>query len=139
MLVEIVYMSRAQSPMSDRDLKALLVEARRNNERQGITGLLMYHHGSFLQLLEGEEQVITDVYDKIRRDPRHARVTQLYSHVLAERHFSDWSMGFVNVDNMDKDKLPGLSDILSSEFDVSALRQLKAASIDIMLYFKEQV
>ncbi|MCL2915728.1 BLUF domain-containing protein [Shewanella corallii] len=138
MLFELVYMSRAQSPMVERDLTALLVEARANNERVGITGMLLYRNGSFLQLLEGEEQQVLKLYDTVRQDPRHGRVTQLYSHHLPQRHFADWSMGFVNADRVDEEQLPGLSDIMSDRFDASALQQMKAASVEILLYFKDQ-
>ena len=138
MLFEIVYMSRAQSPMAERDLKALLVEARRNNEQLGITGMLLYRNGSFLQLLEGEEKQVTRLYESIRQDPRHARVTQLYSHFLPSRHFADWSMGFVNADSLADEQLPGLSNIMSEGFDPTALQQMKSASVDILLYFKDR-
>ncbi|MGI2260346.1 BLUF domain-containing protein [Shewanella sp. GXUN23E] len=138
MYFELVYMSRAQSPLLPRDLNALLEQARVGNASLGISGVLLYQSGSFVQLLEGEEPAVRELFNKIKRDPRHSRVTQLYAGYLLERHFADWSMGFVDTDRLDGESAVGLSNILSSDFDDSELQALKAASVDILLYFKHQ-
>ena len=72
----------------------LLEHARRNNEKAGVTGMLLYKDGNFMQVLEGEERVVQALSAKIGRDPRHEKMVTLLEGPLAEREFSDWSMGF---------------------------------------------
>ena len=92
---QLVYCSSAVRPMDEAALTSLLLRARANNTRLGITGVLLYHDGSFLQVLEGAEAVVRSLFDRIVRDPAHSSVVELLSRPIEQREFPGWSMGFV--------------------------------------------
>lgn len=116
---QVIYSSAAVAPFTETELGQLLARARVNNERLGISGLLLYDEGSFLQVLEGEQQVIEKLYDKIEQDKRHHRLVALLRRDVEERHFGQWRMGFAAVNAFSK-KLPGYSDYLRARGDASA-------------------
>jgi len=90
----IIYMSRGVRPMSEDALRELLQKARTDNERQSITGALVYGDGQFMQIIEGDESVLAVLYAKLLQDPRHINVVKLADKQIAQRSFQDWSMGF---------------------------------------------
>jgi hypothetical protein len=78
----------------------------------GITGLLLYRDGDFLQVLEGDAEAVEKIYDDILKDPRHTGVIRVLKQEIEEREFSDWKMGFINLDEVNPDDIPGFSDFL---------------------------
>ncbi len=98
MLMRLIYASEASQPMGPGELEALLAAARRGNERRALTGLLVFDHRAFLQVLEGEAERVSEVFCRIAADPRHRRVLILDARAVAERLFGDWSMGFAAAD-----------------------------------------
>jgi hypothetical protein len=97
-MLNLVYSSVAAKPFSRAELLDLLQHAREKNARLGITGILLYKKGSFMQALEGEESAVRALYAAIRTDPRHRQVVTLADLPIAQPRFSDWSMGFENLD-----------------------------------------
>lgn len=73
-------------------LGGILVAARRNNRRDGLTGALICRHDIYLQLLEGPADAVAAVFARIRRDDRHNDVAQLSSTHIDVRMFPDWDM-----------------------------------------------
>ena len=61
-------------PMSNDALKELLHVSRANNERNRITGMLLYKNGHFMQVIEGEEARVTELMNIIKKDIRHKNV-----------------------------------------------------------------
>ena len=108
---QIIYSSAATVPFSDNDLAMLLLRARNNNERMGVTGLLLCHEGSFLQVLEGEQAALDSLFVTISADKRHDRIVKLLGREVEERQFDAWKMGFVSMSAIPK-TLPGFSDYL---------------------------
>jgi hypothetical protein len=92
-LFQLIYVSEATAPMSEVKLRALLYEARTRNGTLDITGLLLHARNKFLQVLEGSEEAVRDLYDAIRTDPRHTNVEVLLTTTADERTFPDWRMG----------------------------------------------
>ena len=78
MLSHLVYVSTACEPIGDEELAELLEQTRAQNERQSITGMLLYKDGRFIRLLEGQEDDVQDIFEKIRRDERHYNVQLLW-------------------------------------------------------------
>jgi Sensors of blue-light using FAD len=111
-MIEIIYASAQSQPFSTKQLTELLEKARKNNQALGVSGLLLYHRGSFLQVLEGDEQVVDALYEKIGHDPRHNRFVVIKRSVVTERSFADWSMGFVEVNPAVAKKLEGFNQFL---------------------------
>jgi len=109
------YVSTQRVPLGHDELLAMLEMARRNNEMQGITGLLLHRAGSFFQILEGAQDVVLRMFEKIRADSRHERVEVVSEGAISERQFSDWKMAFVDLEDQDLSALPGFSDLLNNK------------------------
>lgn len=99
----LVYVSASRVAMSDVDLERLLATARENNSEAGVTGVLLYHDGSFFQVLEGDKDQVTRIFNAIERDPRHSRVIVLQTRAAPERAFPVWSMGYVRTSDLRPD------------------------------------
>ncbi len=95
-MLQLVYSSAATEPFSAPALAKLLATARARNDLFNITGMLLYHSGSFLQVLEGPESGIDMIYRSIARDPRHTSTKVLVRQEIARREFEKWSMGFAD-------------------------------------------
>jgi hypothetical protein len=97
-MYELVYASAARRLFNPLELAELLKKARAKNHKLGISGILLYHEGSFLQVLEGEENAVKSLYRTIQADERHWRVLALREGPVGARSFDTWSMGFVSLD-----------------------------------------
>lgn len=96
MTLQAIYISAATQHFSSEELAELLAKARENNTQNGVSGLLVYHQGSFLQILEGPAQAVEDTLDIIASDPRHTNVQVLLRDHVDEPEYEEWSMGFVD-------------------------------------------
>ena len=108
-LLRIVYVSEAAAPCSTHELARILVVARNNNQRDGLTGVVLHHEGSFLQLLEGPAETVRARFADIVEDPRHRKVTVLEIADVAERIFGAWTMGSLDPSALDEDASEFLS------------------------------
>ena len=97
-LFSLVYSSRASSNLRDSSLTALLRNARAHNQQARLSGLLLYGQGQFLQVLEGTEPALSELYARIEADSRHLEVRLLAYGPIAARSFPDWRMGFAVTD-----------------------------------------
>ena len=93
-MFHICYVSSAIRPFTKPQLLALHRRSKEKNQRLGITGLLLYQDGNFMQVLEGEEQNVRHLYETIYGDPRHKDIYILFAERVAEREFPNWSMAF---------------------------------------------
>ncbi len=100
MLVRLLYASRAANPMSEAQLSAILRSSREHNPSEGLTGLLCYSDGIFIQVLEGGRDAVNARYKTIVGDERHRDVVLLSYEEVGERHFAGWSMGQVNLSRL---------------------------------------
>jgi hypothetical protein len=115
-LIQLAYVSLESHALSEQDLVDLLRQARKFNAANGITGMLLYKDGMFLQVLEGDPLVVSRLYDSIRKDTRHKGITRLYAEWVSERQFGYWSMGFQNLTHWQAPSLPGVSPIFDVPF-----------------------
>jgi len=111
-LIQIVYVSSAVVPFSDIDLEELLKVSKGNNGRCGVSGLLLYHEGNFMQLLEGPKLQVEALEARIVRDPRHRGYICLLQRQIEQATFAGWSMGFRRLKKEDFPGKPGFSDFL---------------------------
>jgi Sensors of blue-light using FAD len=116
--LQLIYASAATSPFTEQELGSLLVRARANNQRLGVSGLLVHHAGSFFQVLEGSPDAVQALYDRIALDKRHTRVLPLARGLVSQRAFGDWSMGFVTGAHPQLKALPGFNDFLRHGFEL---------------------
>lgn len=94
MLVRLVYFSRSTRDMTLLDIQKILEVARDNNNALQICGMLCYEQRYFLQALEGERDVVNELYLDIAGDPRHDEVTIISYNEVEDRWFGAWNMGF---------------------------------------------
>jgi len=96
MLVRLLYASRAVDPAVVA-IDEILAKSRQGNPSSGITGILCYGGGIFLQAIEGGRNAVSELYGHIQRDPRHKDVVLMHYEEISERRFSGWTMGQVNM------------------------------------------
>ncbi|QEL20422.1 BLUF domain-containing protein [Limnoglobus roseus] len=111
-MLQVVYVSAAGLPFTQAQLVALLKKSRAKNASLGVTGLLLYHAGSFLQVLEGPDAAVDALARTIAADDRHHRVRFLVRRDAPEAAFAGWSMGFVDVTRDDYGDVLGHVDYL---------------------------
>ena len=99
MLVRLLYASRVLDKRPEA-IDAILAQSRQYNPTCGITGILCYGGGIFLQAIEGGRMAVNDLYGHIQRDPRHTEVALLLYEEITERRFSGWTMGQVNLQKL---------------------------------------
>ena len=92
MLVRLLYVSRAVSPDSPEVIESILSDSRAHNLGQGITGILCYGGGIFLQAIEGGRNAVSELYGHIQKDARHKDVVLLHYEEITERRFGGWTM-----------------------------------------------
>ncbi len=97
MLVRLMYVSRASDSVNQNELVAILKKSKANNVGIGVTGVLCFSAGIFLQVLEGGRSAVSALYNKIATDPRHHDVVLLSYEEVTERSFAGWSMGRANL------------------------------------------
>jgi hypothetical protein len=97
MLVRLMYASRAVPAIDQEELLAILRKSKAENPAEGITGVLCFSGGIFLQVLEGGRSAVNRLYNQIVADPRHTQVELLLYQEIGERRFAGWSMGQVNL------------------------------------------
>ncbi|MBU3737640.1 MAG: BLUF domain-containing protein [Rhodoferax sp.] len=95
MLVRLLYASRAVDTGPEA-IEAILTQSRQHNPECGITGILCYGGGIFLQAIEGGRMPVSELYGHIQKDARHKDVVLLHYEEISERRFGGWSMGQVN-------------------------------------------
>jgi len=111
-MFHIGYVSSAIREFTKPQLLALHRRSREKNQRLGITGLLLYQDGNFMQVLEGEEQNVRHLYETIYADPCHKDIYILFAETIPEREFPNWSMAFRDLNEEDGRGREGFSDFL---------------------------
>ena len=97
MLVRLMYASRALPSVNQEELVSILRKSKANNPGAGITGVLCYSQGIFLQVLEGGRSAVNQLYNRVAADPRHTDVELMIYEEIGQRNFAGWSMGQVNM------------------------------------------
>ena len=113
-IFSLVYVSSATLPFSGEDLRALLATCRKNNAALGVTGMLLYKDGNFMQVLEGDEGAVRGLYARIEADSRHRGEITLQEGFTEGRQFPDWSMGFRDLNAPEERSTPGYSEFLNA-------------------------
>ena len=102
-MLHLTYISTAKN-VSEDDVADVLAASRRNNARDGITGLLMFNGKRFLQSLEGPAPLVEAAYNRIKADRRHRAPVLLASRTVDVRQFGDWEMAFEQVRAFEQSK-----------------------------------
>lgn len=100
------------------DFPNIIDVSKRENDRHGITGILFYDQGRFVQIMEGKEQNIHQLLDNIRKDKRHKNLKVIIDEPVAKREMKDWKMlgyglhdemklGWINIEDLGLERLQG--------------------------------
>jgi hypothetical protein len=129
--------------MDAAELEALLSFSRERNTARGLTGMLIYRYsadsetGRFIQMLEGDKREVRALYDKIRKDKRHHTILTLDEGEIEARMFSEWAMGFKNVDDALLAGLPGHARLGDASFDPAAFRNSNVEALNLLKFFHD--
>ena len=132
----LVYVSAAGAELTHEQLVDLLKRSRANNAREGITGMLLYKGGNFMQLIEGPRDRVTALFERIRHDPRHRLVYRLLLEPVATRQFPDWSMAFHDIDRLAPADRAAASAFLREEFSAAGFGAEPHKAVQLLLDFK---
>jgi uncharacterized membrane protein (DUF373 family) len=124
--------------MPTQDLLALLRQCRENNAGRSVTGMLLYANGTFLQVLEGPDQVIDDLVDIIKKDLRHTNIQMLYRKPIERRQYSDWSMGFKRLSDKELKEIEGLRNFGEKDFNPEYLAQHSSVVQSLMNHYRKE-
>ena len=98
-MFQLIYSSVPTADLDQNRLKAIAANASKRNQTQNITGILIMSGGVILQVLEGEEDVVRELYAAIEKDRRHSDCTLLLERKTKARAFSEWSLGYSNAED----------------------------------------
>lgn len=119
MLVRVFYVSTAVGPQTTTVTGSILKTAQAWNAEHGVTGVLCQGQGIFLQVLEGERDTVTSLYERIAADRRHTHVEMIHCENIAERRYGQWAMAHVSLSDLDP-----MGQIEWPEFDASSVTGL---------------
>lgn len=140
MLFSLTYVSSAVELFSKSELKHLLAVSLENNAKRGVTGMLLYKEGNFMQVLEGAEREVRIVfYEKISADTRHKDIIVLLQGPVAERQFPHWDMGFRDLDSLGVQDIPGYSEFLNTPLSGREFLADPTRSQKLLLSFKRSM
>jgi len=119
-MIQLAYFSSVGPGRPASDRESILATSRRNNERLGITGMLLYSKGNYLQILEGPREPVLQVFTRIQQDPRHTGVTEIFQQPGDYRTFPESPMAFHDLDGPGS-TVDGYAEFLREHFDLGSL------------------
>lgn len=127
MLVQMTYASCVVQPLAPDAVNDILAVARKRNALAGLTGMLVFDHRYFLQVLEGDRNHLKRLLPKLMHDRRHTDFSLISFRAIPQRQFSGWSMGFVAAHALNRGVL--LRHGVSAEFDPCSLTEAAASAL----------
>lgn len=129
MIRSLLYVSAARRLLEPAELAEIVDQSRRNNARNGITGMLLYHDGNIMQAVEGPRAAVTALLERLRNDPRHRGLTVILDGDGHEREFAEWTMACIASDALPVEDRAAVSRFFEDEQAMSgpgtALRLLR--------------
>ena len=108
-LRRIVYTSQATEHLNKRSLLDLMHTSRAYNTIDEISGVLMHKNGYFLQIIEGQSDVVDNLFARLLSDTRHNKVNMILDSSVDSRLFPNWSMGCADFDDPELSMIPGIN------------------------------
>lgn len=138
-LFQIVYTSTSSRKLSRLELTELLHGSVQRNKESGVTGMLLFKDGAFMQVLEGEMKVVSGLFAKICRDRRHHNIIPLIQEPIHQRNFPSSAMAFRDLKTDELRELPGYSEFLNTPLNAGSLKQDIPKCQRLLLYFKKNI
>jgi hypothetical protein len=136
-VIYLCYVSSAIKKFTQNELVELLTNAREKNARLGVTGMLLYDDGNFMQVLEGARETVKTLYDTITNDRRHHGNIVIDEDELAERQFSEWSMGFSNLTDPAVKAMPGFSEFMDRHLRADEFKSDTTGCRKLLSFFRK--
>lgn len=130
--IQIIYSSKAVREFDDLELAKLLEVSVQNNSRRNVTGLLLYAHGNFMQVLEGEGDVVDSIISRISNDSRHHHVNILVRTPIRAREFGKWHMGFHQLRDVSSQDWANFAPFFEDGFDTSKIADQSSLALKLM-------
>lgn len=138
-MLSLIYVSTSIELLNDEELLDILKVSRVNNTSGEITGMLLYKGGNFMQVLEGPDDAVNGIFEKIKNDPRHKDVSVISREQIQSRQFPAWEMAFQNLDNPTLKNVPGYSQFLHDEFTADVYRENPLRAYIMLLTFRDNI
>jgi len=134
-MYQLSYSSKASQEITDKGIESILESARKRNRVLGVTGCLVFHKFSFVQIIEGNKSNIKSLFEEIRLDNRHCDVRVLWEGEAKERNFSDWNMAYYS----QSEDLGGNGDLKNFERNLILMSELYTGSTSVLNMFWKRV
>ena len=136
-LIQLIYVSSAVEELPDAELDAILESSVRHNMPQAVSGMLLYCHGNFMQVIEGQESAIDETYGRICQDSRHHTIFLLAREPIGERDFPTWSMGFRRLSPLDGAAHPAYAPLLCKGFNARQIGAQPGLALAMLRQFSQ--
>lgn len=97
MLVQLIYRSLAQNGFTSQAMGQLADALTKRNLALKVSGLLIYDGKYFLQVIEGDSEVVDRLYESVCRDERHSGIVLILRDPIPRLHFNDFKVDILDV------------------------------------------
>lgn len=104
MCYAISYVSTANPALSETEIQEALDFSKDWNNNHNITRILLYSHGNFFQVLEGDKQLLKDLFERIKADERHHNVITIFQKSIPNTRFDAYQADFISLDDRYNDE-----------------------------------
>lgn len=134
-MIYLIYASTAVRALGRDEFEELVAKWREYNIRHGITSMMLYGKGNMIQMLEGKEEAVRELFEKISKDPAHHDVIKITEGHLVKRVFENWPMGLMNLEDDDVRKSPCFQKIVNHPLFDSEENPECVACLDVLKGF----
>jgi len=92
----ISYVSTASRNLEEEKIENILRISEENNNKNNITGLLLFSEGNFFQIIEGRKEEIAELYNKIEKDSRHHNIIKIFEKRIYKEAFDGYKSDFIS-------------------------------------------
>jgi len=138
-MICLVYVSSAIRGLSNDDINSIVKTSEVSNKILNITGLLLYKGGNFMQLIEGDSEIVHILQIKIKDDIRHTGMITLLSENITHRYFENWSMGYQDIDSLMGNDREVIKPLIIGEFDSEIYRKNPYRALALLKAFKKNM
>lgn len=124
LITSLIYVSNARPDLTEKDFQAIMELSQRNNQRFGISGLLVFNGLNFMQCLEGDRAVAHDRLHRIRLDSRHDGISVVSHREIPRRQFSDWGMAGLYLPSGQREARGNLRELLADDAIADSTRAM---------------
>jgi hypothetical protein len=137
-VTQLIYMSTMRGE-TERELPSILELSVRHNLQNGISGMLLYYRGGFMQVLEGGEAQVHETFARICADPRHHHIITLTDAEVPMRHFENWSMGYKFIDASTVAMFPHFAPLFNFRTQADQIKGLPGLAMDMLKMFSNDM